>query len=78
MEILEFAKAYTSLGTAIQEQIDRHFDIGPVDEYGDQTITDGAMAYLRAYLIFNFRDSEIDEIVEICQELDRSYPLRVS
>ena len=78
METLEFARAYTSLGAAIQEQIDKHFDIGPVDEYGDQAITDGAMAYIRERLVDRFRDSEIDEIVEICQELDRSYPLRVS
>ena len=74
MDALEFAKAYASLGTAIQEQIDKHFDVGPVDEYGDQTITPGAMVHIRERLINRFSDSEMDEIAEICQDLDRSYP----
>ena len=67
--VLGFARAYASLGTAVQEQLQYFFDVGPVDEEGFPSITVGAMAHIEEKLIRPFRDCPNEEIAEIINAL---------
>ena len=71
-EVLDFAKAYVSLGTAIQEQIDQYLYCGPVSGHPGSVITSGAMYLIRERLIDPFRDCQNEDLAHLVRLLDEA------
>ena len=71
-EVLDFAKAYVSLGTAIQEQIDQYLYVGPVGGHPGPVITPGAMYLVRERLINPFRDCQNEDLAHLVRMLDEA------